>query len=346
MPTHLTKPVGLGVLLLAVIALVSVPADAVPVFVSLCAKAGTITLPGALTPVPIWSFVQRPPASNVSQLVPPTNAQCNPLVAQLPGSVISRGVTPLLALRNVTNGDTVTIYVRNMSSMPVPVSLVIPGQQVVATAPALGTFTREVPPGQVGTYVLPSAQRGTYIYESGTDPTRQVAMGLHGAFIVASGVAGQAYGSGTNFNVQATLVLSEIDPNLHADPLGFNMQNYHPTYWLINGKAHPQTLPIQASAGQNVLLRYLNPSFTHHAMALLGLHQRVIAREAFELPTVIHAVTETIPAGTTADMITTIPAGTAVGTRFPLYNRNMRLTNASTNTPGGMQTRLCVGPCP
>ena len=60
----------------------------------------------------------------------------------------------------------------------------------------------------------------------------------------------------------------------------------------------------------------------------------------------IRAVTETIPAGTTADVITTIPASTAAGARFPLYNRNMRLTNASANTPGGMQTRLCVGSCP
>ena len=43
MPAHLTKPIGLGALLLAVLALVSVPADAATVFVSLCAKAGTIT---------------------------------------------------------------------------------------------------------------------------------------------------------------------------------------------------------------------------------------------------------------------------------------------------------------
>jgi FtsP/CotA-like multicopper oxidase with cupredoxin domain len=190
---------------------------------------------------------------------------------------------------------------------------------------------------------------GTYIYESGTDTARQVAMGLHGAFIVASGVAGRAYsGAATSFTTQATLVLSEVDPNLHANPLTFNMQNYNPTYWLINGKAHPNTATIptvSGGLGREVLLRYVNPSFTHHAMALLGLHQRVIARNAFEQPTVVRAVSETIPAGTTADMLTTIPdiVQAPLGTRFPLYNRNMRLTNASTNTPGGMQTRLCVG---
>ena len=345
MPIHLTKPIGLGVLLLAGIALVSVPADAASVFVSLCAKAGTITLPDAPAPVPIWGFVQRPPTADFDQLVPPTDAQCDALVAQLPGSDIISGVSPELTLGQVTNGDAVTLYVRNM--LTVPVSLVIAGQQVVPDATGSGTFTSEVPPGGVGSYVLPSAQTGTYVYESGTDPARQVAMGLHGALIVASEVANRAYsGAGTSFDVQATLVLSEIDPQLHANPLTFDMQNYAPTYWLINGKAYPQTLPIQASAGQNVLLRYVNPSFTHHTMALLGLHQGVIAKEAFELPTVIHAVAETIPAGTTADMITSIPAGTAVGTRFPLYNRNMRLTNASANTPGGMQTGLCVGSCP
>ena len=105
---------------------------------------------------------------------------------------------------------------------------------------------------------------------SGTDPAKQVAMGLHGALIVASGVANQAYGPATSFNIQATLVLSEIDPNLHANPLAFDMQNYAPTYWLVNGKAHPQTLPIQANAGQTRMAALresqLHPS--HHGACL------------------------------------------------------------------------------
>jgi len=320
MPAHLTKPLGLGVLLLAVILLVSGPAHAVPVTINLCAKAGSITLPDSAV-VPIWGFVTKNPAFSCD------NNSVH--VAQLPGPVI-----------RVTVGDVVTLRVHNRLS--VPISILIPGQKVTPlTDTTPGTFTNEVAPLTIGRYRF-TAKTGTYIYESGTDPDRQVAMGLHGALIVASGVLNQAYAQvSSSFDTEAVLVLGEIDPALHANPSGFNMQEYKPIYRLINGQAYPDTPPILASAGQNVLLRYLNPSFTHHAMALLGLHKRVIAREAFELPTVISAVAETIPAGTTADMITTVPAGPAT---FPLYNRNMQLTNGSANTPGGMQTQLTVGP--
>jgi len=74
-------------------------------------------------------------------------------------------------------------------------------------------------------------------------------------------------------------------------------------------------------------------------MSLRGLHQLLIAREAFRLPTAIQVVSETIPAGTTADTIVTVGVS---GQSYPLYNRNLRLTNGSDNAPGGMRTRVQV----
>ena len=44
------------------------------------------------------------------------------------------------------------------------------------------------------------------------------------------------------FDDEAVLVLSEIDPALTTpDPATFDMRNYKPTYFLINGKAYPDT---------------------------------------------------------------------------------------------------------
>jgi len=318
MRVHLSKPIGLGVLLLSALLLVSVPANAAVYL--LCAKPGTINLPG-LPDVPIWGFARGTVA-----------APCGG-TATLPGPVLK-----------AANGEIVIISLRN--ALNVPVSLMIPGENVLPFpgTPFGGTpdsFSQLVPPGQLAVYMF-IARTGTYIYESGIDTARQVAMGLHGALRVGPPPGGLAYPGNANtlFNREAVLVLSEIDPNLNANPLAFNMQNYAPTYWLINGEAYPDTNPILAPAGR-LLLRYVNASFNHHAMSLRGLHQLLIAREAFRLPTAIQVVSETIPAGTTADAIVVIPAGSA-GRQYPLYNRNLRLTNGSDNAPGGMRTRVQV----
>jgi hypothetical protein len=75
-------------------------------------------------------------------------------------------------------------------------------------------------------------------------------MGLAGALIVNSATAGQAYDNATTaYNTQATLVLSAVDPNFNAAPDTFDMYSYHATYWLINGKAYPDTTAISAAAG-------------------------------------------------------------------------------------------------
>jgi FtsP/CotA-like multicopper oxidase with cupredoxin domain len=124
------------------------------------------------------------------------------------------------------------------------------------------------------------------------------------------------------------------------------MVNYDPKYWLINGEAYPATItptPIQVNAGDRLLIRYVNAGLVHHTMTLLGRHQRAIAKDAYPLTFPFDLVAETIPSGSTADMIVTIPSGAALGTRYALYNRQMRLTNVAA-FPGGMMTFITVVP--
>mgnify|MGYP003693686519 CR=1 FL=1 len=42
------------------------------------------------------------------------------------------------------------------------------------------------------------------------------------------------------------------------------MYSYQATYWLINGKAYPDTAGITATAGQRVLLRYAQRRLRQH----------------------------------------------------------------------------------
>jgi FtsP/CotA-like multicopper oxidase with cupredoxin domain len=288
--------------------------SAAPQAIELCAKAGDIGLPGGVT-APVWGFALKPDG------VPCTAPTVE---ARVPGPVL-----------DVAKDTDVTLTVHN--ALDDPVALDLPGLDV-AEGPAVAA------PGGTASYTFRASAPGTYLYMSAADAGRQSAMGLHGALVVRSGAAGQAYdgGPGTAFDREAVMVLGEIDPDFNADPAGFDMNEWAPSYWLINGKAYPQTADIPAQAGDRVLLRYVNPGPETVTMTMLGTNARLVARDANRLGNPFDVVAETIPAGATADEIAQIPAGAAAGSAFPLYNRQLHLTNgapgAPQHSPGGMLT--------
>jgi FtsP/CotA-like multicopper oxidase with cupredoxin domain len=317
------------------LALAGSAASAATKSIDLCAVPGTATLTGAVS-VPIWGFG-----------VPTTPGDCSTATASLPG--------PLLELTlDATETTTVTFNVTNaLPTLPTAhtISFEIPGivfDPGPSDAPPGGTvsrsFTAPASPSAPGT----ANGAGTYLYQSGGDGGRQEAMGLYGALIIRPSTPDRAYESdSTAYDVEAPLVLSAVDPafNSAADPMAFDMYGYRATYWLINGKAYPDTAPgIAAAAGQRVLLRYVNAGFDNTTMALLGAHERVVARDARLLNNPFDANAETVPAGGTEDAIVAIPSGdppSAGG--FPLYNRQLHLTNGAQSgqsplpaTGGGM----------
>ncbi len=168
-------------------------------------------------------------------------------------------------------------------------------------------------------------------------------MGLYGLLIVRPATAGQAYDTATSaYAVEAPLVLSEVDPAFNANPDTANMYHYLATYWLINGRSYPDTAGITATAGQKVLLRYVNAGYDNTSMLLLGMHEHVLARDAQLLNNPLDADAETIPAGATEDAIATMPATAPPSTNgFPLVNRQLHDTNgalADPNRSGGQVT--------
>lgn len=280
--------------------------------IDLCATTGTVTLPGNLV-VDVWGFVPKGVAANCSDVAG---------TATIPGPVLT-----------VDQGDAVTLNVTN--ALP-------PGHTISVEAPGLSfdPGPTDAAVGSTVTRTFTAGAPGTYLYESVGGGERQTAMGLYGALIVRSATAGQAYGTAASaYDVEARLLLSAIDPAFNADPDGFDMRGFRATYWLINGKAHPDTDVIHAAAGQRVLLRYLNAGHDNTTMVLLGMDERVIARDAQVLGNPFDAHAETIPAGATEDTVATVPPGSSGLTHgFPLYNRQLQLGNGSPPSPGGMLT--------
>ena len=226
----------------------------------------------------------------------------------------------------VNQGDTVTITLHN--SLPEATSIMFPGMENVQSngSPAqpelngstiTSMTTSAAANGGSVTYTFTASNPGTYLYESGTDTGKQVQMGLFGALIVettnhTSTGASCAYDcahSAFNPGNEYVMLLSDLDPALHqAVELGqaYDVTKLHPRYWLINGRAFPDTiapnnaawLPAQPysslvhikvtdpAAGPTpapALVRYLNAGELAFPFHPHGENGTVIARDASAL---------------------------------------------------------------
>ncbi len=189
--------------LLVQFAMIAVTSSALAVTFNLRADRTTITMPDGQV-VPVWGFAND------------TAGAANLGVVTVPGPQLY-----------VPTGQNLTINLVN--NLPVPVSLVIPGQSIVpnsnppsatnydssvpalnvpqnpffpiavqpiAPTPRVRSFTTEaVANGGTAVYNFGVVKTGTFLYESGTNPALQIPMGLYGALVVGpgAGVAGAAY---------------------------------------------------------------------------------------------------------------------------------------------------------
>jgi FtsP/CotA-like multicopper oxidase with cupredoxin domain len=277
----------------------------------LYAKVGTATLYGS-TSTTIWGY-----------------AAASGDAAGLPGPVL-----------DVNEGDCVQVTLHN-EDIPEATSLLFQGQDMIPD-------TTGVPSGGSTSYVFSASSAGTFLYEAGLIPNaqHQVAMGMYGALIVRPATAGQAYDDpATAYGHEEVLLLSELDPALNSSgsPATFDMRNYNPQYFLINGRAYPGTDPLAGNPGEKVLMRYVNGGLQAHAMSGLGLSQTIIAQDGELYAHSHNVVAETIATGQTLDTLVTIPASALEGDQFAVYDANMLLHNGNTAGFGGMMTFLAVG---
>ena len=284
------------------------------VFKDLWAKTGTATL-GGVTSVNIWGY-----------------AALDTDPSGLPGPVL-----------DVNEGDCVQVTLHN-SDIPEATSLLFQGQSVVPDRTG-------VTAGASTDYIFAASRPGTFLYEAGLTPNgqHQVAMGLYGALIVRPLTVGLAYDDPTtDFVKETVMVLSELDTALNssATPATFDMRNFNPKYFLINGKAYPGTDPFTVDPADKVLLRYVNAGVQAHALSTLGLTQTIIAQDGSPYALSHKVVAETIATGQTLDTIVTIPASSIVGSKFAVYDANMFLRNNTTAGFGGMLTFLTVSTTP
>ncbi|MGQ9653413.1 MAG: hypothetical protein ACUVXD_05030 [Thermodesulfobacteriota bacterium] len=305
---------------------------------NLCAGQGTLAMPDGVV-VPIWGL----------GLDPGGGAPCPVTV---PG--------PQLAIPAID--DTLTVNLRN--TLAEPVSLHILGQRMtIGLGPVFTTdpsglrrvmsFTRETSPGGTGTYTWgPPFRPGTYVLQSGTNPAKQVQMGLFAAVKKDSG-AGEAY-PGVSYDKELVIVFHDVDPAIHAavdagtyGPGGTITSSIYrqPSYFLINGMAWPDVGldPVNAATpidvGERVLLRFVNAGLETHSPLLQGAYMTVIAEDGNKYNYSRERYGFELSPAKTVDAIFQ-PA--KAGAKFPLYDAALNLTNAGAATPGGMLAYLQV----
>ncbi|SFR10850.1 multicopper oxidase domain-containing protein [Desulfoscipio geothermicus] len=253
--------------------------------VNLWATDGYISTPDGKS-IYIWGFTDQEGGS-----------------ARLPGPTIivkqEAPITETVVTVNLTN------------NLKEPVSLLFPGQENVKANgqpvqpqyenDILVSLTNHALPGETITYTFTAASPGTFLYESGTNPFKQLQMGLYGAIIVRpcdytphDSQYKTAYGAGTDteFNREYLLITGEIDPDFHqAVEYGQPYEAYKPRYWTINGRCAgdtmlPDNVPhlpnqpcssmIMMEPGEKVLIRYAGAGVENHPLHPHGNHTRLV----------------------------------------------------------------------
>ena len=212
----------------------------------------------------------------------------------------------------VDQNEMVTITLtNNLPSAAGNTSIVFPGHKVLATGGVPGELTQEAAPGGTVTYTFQATEPGTYQYHSGTQPDLQVEMGLYGALIVRPtgmtppvGMAGCAYNHEDScYDREYLYLLSEIDIDIHIaaqqqsggdGPIVLPLGSYRSEYWLMNGRAAPDTmapdgvaiLPTQPYGslthmhpGEKLLVRVIGAGREMHPFHTHGNHVRMLAHD-------------------------------------------------------------------
>lgn len=171
------------------------------------------------------------------------------------------GMVPGPMMR-VRAGDRVRVNIKN--ELPESTSIHFHGVELANAQDGVPFITQPpIKPGQTFTYEFVPPNHGSHMYHSHHNSTKQVSLGLLGAFIVEpSGRSEEPHA-----DVDHVLILND----------GLNG-------FTINGKGFPATEPIVAKLGQTVRIRFMNEGMMIHPMHLHGMHMTVIAKDGWTQP--------------------------------------------------------------
>jgi FtsP/CotA-like multicopper oxidase with cupredoxin domain len=206
--------------------------------------------------------------------------------------------------------------------------------------------------GEHYTYHFVAQWPGTFWYHCHVEAAEHIQMGMYGALIIRPrGEPSRAYPATPTFQKEYTLVLSEMESVGHridADHLqkggpDMNWSTYHANYFLINGKAWPDTMRdpqdhLEATVGQTVLVRLINAGYLVHSMHSHGFHFLVVGSDGRKLATPYSKDTLDVAPGERYELLFHLDQ---VG-RYMFHDHLEQNTTNNGAYPGGMITMISV----
>lgn len=181
----------------------------------------------------------------------------------------------------VTQGDRVRFVLHNQ--LPESTAVHFHGVELTNDMDGVPYITQPpVKTGESFTYEFTVPNSGTHMYHSHHNSTKQVGLGLLGAFIVAPNEPGPYEKVSEDF----VFVLND---GAHG--------------YTFNGKSFPATEPLVAKLGQKIRIRFMNEGMMIHPMHLHGMHMTVIAKDGWELPAAYRCDTLNVAPGERYDVI-------------------------------------------
>ncbi len=228
------------------------------------------------------------------------------------------GIVPGPVLR-VRVGDRVEIAVTN--HLPEPTVVHLHGLPVSNDMDGVpGVSQSPIAPGQTFLYKFVALRSGTYIYHTHFNDFDQLDRGLYGAVIVDE----------------------KNPPKVDHDYLevisSWRIRNDAENFFSLNGKAYPETVPLEVRAGETIRLRFINISGTEfHTMHLHGHRMRIIARDGN--PVTYNDVENTLLIGPGQTIDTIVKADANPGTWLLHCHVLDHMMNGNV-MPGGLITAL------
>lgn len=162
----------------------------------------------------------------------------------------------------VRQGDRVRIVLRNEMSESTAIHL--HGLEVPNEVDGVPFITQPpVKPGESHVYEFTVPNSGSHMYHSHHNSTKQVSLGLLGAFIVEP---------------KTPRPIERVDRD-YLFILNDGLHGY-----TFNGKSFPATEPLIAKVGEKIRIRYMNEGMMIHPMHLHGLHMTVIDKDGWPQP--------------------------------------------------------------
>jgi FtsP/CotA-like multicopper oxidase with cupredoxin domain len=163
---------------------------------------------------------------------------------------------------HVREGDRVRVILHN--ELPESTSIHFHGLEIPNDQDGVPFITQPpVKPGDSFTYEFTARNAGSHMYHSHHDSTKQVGLGLLGAFIVAP---------------KQPMPIERVDEDFVLI-LNDGMGGY-----TLNGKSFPATEPLVARLGDRIRIRFMNEGMMIHPMHLHGMHMTIITKDGWPLP--------------------------------------------------------------